>query len=994
MSNLYDDYGLEMEDEPSALPLSSTDTKNATATKEGGHWFRSIIALILGLVIGIGSIIGGGFLAVNSPVRPTIELIGGFAGLNYEEQIKNKFLAEEYEEKTLLEIIDELKKSIEDKTLAGINNIAPVLSEYLDTLVKNLKTEFGVTMDKNTIINTKFDELPAYISDTFCNAPLGDILKATSKTTELEPLLMEVCYGEESHYDVTEDGTVEMKEGYTATTLNDFTKGPTDILNNITFSSVLPPSQDDTLMLSMAYGREDVTYKFKTNEDGTVVLDKNGSPEVEMQPLFFIMVEDKYCDYNGNSFDYTIEESENGFIKMVKAPSYEGAESATYFLKADEDDRYYAYVEPVEGAAQAEFKKTKIGDLSENSMEMLNSIYLKDALNIKYDPNNPQNDPHAILFSLAYGIEGVDYSVDPITKEIIMLGDAHPRSIGDLRNNGTDLINSIFIADIMEAEVDDALSMYLLYGKKGIHYDIDQNGNVVMLQKYIAISEDGTKVYNEYGELLTKKASGVKGYELTETTYTDLNGNAYLYQAASPEKSIDTNDGSTAKVYYLFIDDGKTIAISEDAGKRTVYTEKGELLKEKVEGYVLGKSTFTDTDGKIYHYQVATDQEPITVGEETVKVYYLFNKESKTIAISDDRTKVYTESGELLQAKTDDVAGYELTETTFTDADGNVYRYQAENPEKTITVDGKTVKVYFLVNNETKAIAISNDHKTVYDVNGEALTKKVEGYVLNDRTYTDSHGKVHIYEAVSPEKTITVGEKIAKVYNIYEYAMFTQHSLGELAGGDHLISNMNDRLTLSEVLHNENLSSNKFLKHVSDCSVSEIPDRLESLAFTDMFSEEIYGKDAIQHEGETFTDVNGKTIEKGEYYVVAENGDITKAELDGKWKYLLDDPNNDSDKPSDYLIAGDENGENGMNALLDNMTANVQQKTLGELNDDKILNDLDDLVNKKIFRLESNPSIDKVPDDAEYIGELTIMQLLHYTTYAMDMLDEILQNDN
>ena len=166
------------------------------------------------------------------------------------------------------------------------------------------------------------------------------------------------------------------------------------------------------------------------------------------------------------------------------------------------DGKYYAYTEPSEEATQVKFKKTMLGDLTEDSSAIINNIYLKDALDVTYDPQHPENDPHDILFSLAYGTEGVNYTVDPVTKEIKMIGDAQPRTIGDLRERGTDIINDVAISDIMHAKHDDKLSMYLLYGKEGIHYALDEQDNMSMLQQYIAISDDGTKVYNEYGELL------------------------------------------------------------------------------------------------------------------------------------------------------------------------------------------------------------------------------------------------------------------------------------------------------------------------------------------------------------------------------------------------------------------------------------------------------------------------------------------------------------
>jgi hypothetical protein len=444
-------------------------------------------------------------------------------------------------------------------------------------------------------------------------------------------------------------------------------------------------------------------------------------------------------------------------------------------LKAGANDKYYAYVSPSDDAQQVNFKKTMIGDLAANSTSMINNICLKDALNIKYDPQHPENDPHPILFSLAYGMEGVDYILDSATKEITMLGDAHPRTIGDLRARGTDLINDITISDIMQAAHDDALGMYLLYGKENVHYTIDGNDNLVMLQQYIAISEDNTKVYNEYGELLEQKTETAKGYvlDVDNATYTDRNGIVYNYQAANPVKTIKTKDGQ-------------------------------------------------------------------------MTVYYLFK-------------------------------------------------------------------------------------------NGQP-------------------------------------------------ANFTKHSLGELAGTDNLISRLTDRLTLSEILHNSNLEQNKFLKHVSHCTVNEIPNQLLDISITDMFSEEIYGQGAIKYEGsEPLNALEGKVIVYGEYYF-AENGGYRKAELKSTWKYLLTDATG-MKAPSEYKAALH------MNDLITNMTTNVQNATLRDLKTDGIIAGLSEsMLNTPVISGYGSITF-PLPDHAipgqTQMGDLTVTELLAYTGAMSQVISKL-----
>lgn len=979
MSDIYEEYGLELETDNFPVEnYGDPDKEIPRKKRKSGGWLKAAVALVLGAVIAFIGMFGGGYFVLNKPIGPTIEFIGGFTGLNYDEQVRDKILSTEYENKTLIEIGEALLEILEKKNLAVIDNVSPAVGDYVEEIVTNMNAEFGLSLDATTMMNKEFADLPTYIGDTFRVTPLGNLLKAIGKQETLEPLLMQLCYGDESHYTIDDNNVVHMKEGYKETTVEEFSNNLTGKLYNIVFASVFPPDVNDALMMSMAYGKEGVTYDLARNEDGTPVLEDNGSPKVEMRHLFFEMVDGQYCDHNGDPVDCKVETLKNGFIKMTKNPTFDGGEVYVYYLKEGKDGKFYAYTQPSDTVEnQAKFQKTKIGDMTDPD-QLLNTIYLKDALNVKYDPKHPQNDPHNILFSLAYGIEGVDYTVDPVTKEITMIDDAQPRSIGDLRNSGTDLINSVAIADIMEAELDDALSMYLLYGKKGVHYDFNEKGNLIMLQKYIAINEDGSQVYNEYGEELQVKTSQKQGYELDfeKSIYTDSNRNTYFYREVTPEKLIETKDGKM-KAYYLFSDDGSTIAISDetyDDGTRKVYNAKGEPLTKQVEGYVLSRSTFTDVDGTLYHYQPASPEKFVETADGQVKLYHLFSKDSKKIAIlqgENDTYKVYNQYGNLLTEKTDENNGYvlDVTNKKYTDEDGTVYTYQAAEPELTLdTEDGKAVKVYYLVAEDSKMIAISDDHKNVYDAAGQKLTPKVFGYTLKDNTYIDSHGRMFDCQAVNPAQTIqTADGKTVAVYHVYEYAMFTRHSLGELAGGDHLISNMNDRLTLAEVLgNNEKLSEDKFLKHVKDTKISNLTTAIGDLTVGQVFEEEIFitcqQYSGTPRESAQLDPTTGEPlmIEAGNWYYIVEKGGIDyyyrsegEIAIRGTWKYLLTENN---ELRTDYKVAKD------MNKMISNMTTNMEETTLYDMHNSGIMSFNKDTLKTPILSTYLEGKIDITSD--------------------------------
>ena len=119
---------------------------------------------------------------------------------------------------------------------------------------------------------------------------------------------------------------------------------------------------------------------------------------------------------------------------------------------------------------------------------------------------------------------------------------------------------------------------------------------------------------------------------------------------------------------------------------------------------------------------------------------------------------------------------------------------------------------------------------------------------------------------------------------------------------------------------------------------------------------------------------------KGEYYFNGAGG-YEKAELQGTWWYLL---HNDTIKPHEYLIAGDDT--NGMNALLSNMTNNVENAKLSKLHSDGIIAGLGSLVNNPLKTTILGTPIPDIPADATTMGDLTVTQMLDYTSKVLSVI--------
>ncbi|MBQ8394975.1 MAG: hypothetical protein IJX49_05315 [Clostridia bacterium] len=190
-------------------------------------------------------------------------------------------------------------------------------------------------------------------------------------------------------------------------------------------------------------------------------------------------------------------------------------------------------------------KKTTIGDLLGDEMtDKFDDVLLCDALDVKADSNR-------ILISIAYGD---DYTIE--NGEIVC---ANPRTIGELRNSKGAFIDDIPLTSVLTEERSNGVTMYMLYGKKKIHYDVDADGNIQMLEQRLLLLKDSNneyKAYNEYGEPLTKQQGvvGEDGYvagytlDFTNKLYVDANGHEYNFVNA--RTTYNTKDG-VADVYYL-----------------------------------------------------------------------------------------------------------------------------------------------------------------------------------------------------------------------------------------------------------------------------------------------------------------------------------------------------------------------------------------------------------------------------------------------------------
>ncbi|MBQ9113717.1 MAG: hypothetical protein IJY05_02215 [Clostridia bacterium] len=524
--------------------------------KKGGV-LGKILMLLLGILLGIaltvGSVVGVGYWFTRQPLKKPVNMAdkyidGDFYGLVFGELQEDGtrtdgLLNAGYADKKVEKLISDISEAIEaisdeTGTLEGLCEISPKLEKLVDQLLEKTD-EFSIPFDKETIMTTPLTSLTPYIKETVKDAAVGDVITALDE--DLSPLMLALCYGEENvHYSYDENGEVVMINGAKKTTFNDLIGDDLESLfDKVPVDAILPIDKNDTTMMAIAYGSSNrydasgektvmkqVRYTFDNN---TFYDDKDAIvPVTNVETL------------NENVYKLTLSD---GSVEYVKAVS----ENAVLVYSDEACTKEVLY------------KKTMVGDLKKDSMALIDNIYLKDALTI-----NAQS--HKVLISLAFGEENVDYKVVGTGANAKIEPISNPRTIGQLRLKGGNLINEIPLADIMDDDKT-SLTRYLLYGKKDVHYTVDASGNVTMLPKRIAVL-NGT-LYNEYGEKLSD-------YTLNESakTYQDADGNEYSYVSGGLG-TVKTEAGE-AQLYYVSNANGliyyKKTALGDMAGSDTLIT--------------------------------------------------------------------------------------------------------------------------------------------------------------------------------------------------------------------------------------------------------------------------------------------------------------------------------------------------------------------------------------------------------------------------------------
>lgn len=929
--------------------------KEKTKQYDGGFFARCVailVGFVLGIVGTIGGIVGGGYyIASQKTIKETASLAGGFD--------ITKYLSEEYADKTIMQFINSIgeigtKLSGGTASLATVAEISPYANDLADKLVSKL-ADLGLEIDGEELKTTAFSAYGEFLQTSLQKTKLAKFIGAQPDNT----LMGLLCFGEEgADYIKNEDGSLTWLGDSHELTVGDFMdNGSTsDTFNRLSLKAVMETTGsvnlNDSITRTLVYGTKGVDYTVETVDEGGAQTEK-----ITMLPLVYSYEDDGLGTYtlkddSGEVVDsalYAVD-SGTGVIALYKtAPAAgETPEISAYLKKNELEGKYYAYCSVEDAATETNkilHKPTSLGDLLKgNFSKTFESLQLCELLNVTHESEGA-------LLALAYGNKGEDYTVTD--GKIVMLGNAQPRTIADLKND-TSLFSNLRLADVLKIAPNDGSSnetmVTLAYGKEGKNYSLKGDEITWLPKEYVEKEVEGElTLFDDAGnDVGADKTDGV--WKWTNDGKTYQTKSVAEVRIGAGETGADEVKG-THTFYAYEVTDGVASETPVTYAPRTINDLKTLDTQELIGGMTLEsllKIDVNTSDGVLTSlaygkegvtYEVVTEGE----GKKSVsmkKIAYTFDGSGW----KDENGKVITPVGSFSDGATG--ATYEFIRTE----NGVPYYAYATSD----SAAGAYPPAYPLYDAHGKELKF--EKRSVSALKSENATEVFNSVELRHVIAEDKNDKINLYLLYGKEN---VGYEIVDGNVVLRSA---PHTIGDLraSGENSLITKMRNDLTIGDILGNEAVSNNRILKHLAGSTLNSLSGDINGLKIVNVFDTDIYRVD----EG------------TGEFILDDENNKIMNPE----WKYLL---TNSDKKPEEYTI-------NDMSSLTSNMKKNIANASIFNLNKDFGLG-IDDTTNSSFPNMPlDNSKLQDLVDNHKMtgermaalnekkVGDLTIKELFDY----------------
>ena len=855
------------------------------------------------------------------------------------------------------------------------------------------------------------------------NVTLADALSVNEKS---HSVLIALAYGEKGvdyHIDTTKPEGKQIVPMNNPRTISALTGDKsTALINGITLEDALGVNADsDGMMRAIAFGRENEHYKINQT-----------TKEIEMQQVVYTRKNGVWTDIDGK----TVTAIENSGTYVVSA-----ADGTVHYVK-ETDGKYLAYTD-VGFAVPAKYRKKTIQDMSGNTEDLLNNVLIADALKI-------DSKSHPVLIALAYDSHKIE---NKGTSEEKLVGE-NPRTLAALMgDNSMDIINDITLEDALSITYEsESMMRALAFGQQNVNYTVDETTKeIVMSQVFytykqnvetheemffdchdvkldtlsISRSENVTAEYTYFAEVAIHTQDGTQTkylashneityYEFTDSTYTE---GVYYQKATLGSLSQDSSvmldnitlaDAMGIKSYKEETDQmKKALAYSKDG--KTAYT-LGQLRNDPsqiVDNIHLDSLMDPDPNSAMVmyllygkagiHYEVkaesaltAEEKEHATkIGQSTN--YVVSQKKILAVHLLDGELHLHNEYGDPVMQDKLDASGNPVI-----GSDGNVVQEYVK--VSVATAEEAAMGVAYTYN-------FDGQHYHLHTANSKKIRIKMT---------SENDSKKQEVQAYYVKTELIVDEDTGETE--WDYLFYEHNTVDDLTSGDaELMTHLTDRLTLEEVIGSQALNDNNFLSHLKHTTIEELPTAIDSLTVAEVFETDVY---------EANKDSNGNIIHyyilnnegvKTPLYKNNETGVFTLANgtivenpariLTGTWKYLL----TDSDLTDGYT-APETYKVTDISELVPNMTGNMQNATLNDLQADGIIDfgDNADIVEKEIVytfpdggftivNMKPVPTYQTFPKytytlpngtvvEKTTIGQLTVSELIDYVSNIISLI--------
>ncbi len=987
--------------------------RRVKVVKKGGFGGK-VVAFLLGVFMGaagiVGGLVGAGYYVANKPVENTVNKIDEYANTNlYETLFGNKdedgnqvggLLNEKYAKMTVEELLSDVTEAVNalsgDGTLADVNEISPKVDELIDMLLEKT-AEYSVPIDKETLMTTKLNELADYLLQQAKSTPLGELLAQAG--IPKDALYYALCYGEEGVDYIMDGDKVEMLPGKEARTVQSIlTLGVNGIVDSLTLEAAGGDKLDltDPTISAIVYGPKNryeinpvtkkvtmkqivYTFEDKGEEGGTKLYDDQG----------------KAVDGTLNGDALTLADGSVQYLQEVTSADDTVAVRALSTGKVV----YLAFTDE-QKQEPALYKKTNISVLMKDPLAMIDGVTLDTFIPVN-------KNTHPVILALLFGSDGyyLDEKDNPVPT-------APCKTISDLRTNSSNLINGIFLKDVLPVTASSPdVMLYLAYGEKNIDYTIDPDTQEIICanpRTFGDLMNNSDAIIND---LPLKEALGVnsKSHPVVIALAYGTKGTDYTIQ----DKGVDEEgDGDTLTVVPAKDATPRKLSDLMGSGSTALFNQLqlADVLGLKQGAHSVLLSLVFGADG--YEFDgngnavAKAGSTPTTLeqlsgsgSQALIEGIYLsdalnVNEEShpvlRSLAIKADGTKTklsdLTGSGataliegiRLSDALDINEQSHPILRTLAVKADGThatladlmgegsatlineIALTDLITPTSTendlfvmFLLYGKSGVRYELDENKQVVMKqqwVSKEGNNVYNEYGDLL----EGHTLVDGVYTTKE-KV-VYTATEGEVTMPNGTQ-KKVYFLSDKdgkVLFPFTKLGDITGKNSAFSNLTEHITLKEILGDT--SGNKILGTLGNETIASLPEAINNLTVQTVYHDEIFDK---------------------------------QGEIQGRWKYLLVENN----EVKDYKITE-------LNKLISNMQNNITSAEIKDLHTDgmislkdatilekKLLTEISTTVKVGGTEVTIRQEVGGIPEKKSTYGDLTVQEMLDYMTALFTAVD-------